>query len=81
MHVAVQILHHLFIGIDNFAHVLWTHLGLHPCRVAGNESLCLELVGIQEIPDEGFRIVGLVGDIRDNKDPGLVREALDPGRR
>jgi hypothetical protein len=74
MYVLVQVLDGTSIRVDNLLHILRTHFTLHPCTRTGHQSLCLELIRVQEVPTQGFGIVGFVGYIGEDEDAGFGAE-------
>lgn len=79
MRVLVEVVDCAGVGVEDLANVLGTDLVLHPCRRNRDETFGLELVGVEEVADEGLRVVGLVGNVCENKHSGLVGEGLKPG--
>lgn len=75
--MAVQIVPCTLIRVDNRVHILRTHLIPHPGTRARDQTLRLELIRVEQIPAQGLCVIGLISNIAQDEDAGLLREALE----
>lgn len=68
----VEIVRDISIRIDDRQHILGVNLIRKPNRRHSDDPLGLELVGIEEIASQGLLVIGLIGDIRQDKNTRLV---------
>ena len=76
---------HLRVRVDQLEDDVRTHRVAHPGGRAGDKPFDVVLVRVDEEPDQGHLIVGLVGDIGQHQHPRLLhvwivvsREPIDP---
>lgn len=74
----VQIIHGTCVGIDDLFHILWAHLVLHPRAGACYQAFSLKLIRVEKISTQRFGIIGLIGDVRQDDDAGLLLVSLEP---
>lgn len=66
--MTVQIIHDLAVSVDDLGHVLGVDLVSEPHRCGSDQAFGLELIAVNEVPDQRFRIVRLICYIRKYKD-------------
>jgi hypothetical protein len=76
MHMRIQVVNNFGVRFYDLFHVLRADLMLHPCRGTCNETLSLKLIRVQEVSYQGFSIVWLVRDVRDDENSRFVEEEL-----
>lgn len=67
----VQVPYYIAVRPDDITNSFRMRLVGQPSRGHGDETFCLELVGIEQIAHEGLRVVGLVEDIGEDEEAGF----------